>query len=95
LEAAPTARKPAQTKNESAQADFAPFVAAVSTARRLVAAQQHVTIQEYVIDTLEEQLDKDWAKLAEREGLIALSSHADPVLAELWDNEKDSAYDRS
>ena len=62
---------------------------------RLVAAQQDVSIREYVIDTLEEQLDKDWAKLAEQEGLIALSSQTDPVLAELWDNEKDSAYDRS
>ncbi len=28
------------------------------------------------------------------EELLALTAQADPVLAELWDNEKDSAYDR-
>ncbi len=28
------------------------------------------------------------------ERLLALTARADPVLAEVWDNEKDSAYDR-
>jgi hypothetical protein len=28
------------------------------------------------------------------EELLALSAQADPVLAGLWDNEKDAAYDR-
>lgn len=28
------------------------------------------------------------------EGLLSLTSKADPVLAEIWDNEKDAAYDR-
>jgi len=28
------------------------------------------------------------------EGLVALNAMADPVLAEVWDNEKDEAYDR-
>ncbi len=28
------------------------------------------------------------------ETLLTLSAAADPVLAELWDNEKDAAYDR-
>lgn len=30
----------------------------------------------------------------DHEGLIALSAMVDPVLAEIWDNEKDAAYDR-
>ena len=28
------------------------------------------------------------------EGLPALSARSDPVLAEIWDNEKDAAYDQ-
>ena len=28
------------------------------------------------------------------EALFVLSARADPLLAEIWDNEKDSAYDR-
>lgn len=28
------------------------------------------------------------------EALLKLSAQADPVLAEVWDNEKDAAYDR-
>ncbi len=30
----------------------------------------------------------------EPEGLLTLTAKADPVLAEIWDNEKDAAYDR-
>jgi hypothetical protein len=30
----------------------------------------------------------------ERESLLALSAQTDPVLAELWDNSQDAAYDR-
>ncbi len=28
------------------------------------------------------------------EGLLGLSAKADPVLAEVWDNDKDAVYDR-
>ena len=28
------------------------------------------------------------------EGILALTAKTDPVLAELWDNDKDAAYDR-
>jgi len=28
------------------------------------------------------------------EGLLNVTAKADPVLAEIWDNEKDAAYDR-
>ena len=61
---------------------------------RLVAAQGDVSVRQYVLETIEERLAKDWLELAEQEGLLALSSQADPVLGELWDNEKDAAYDR-
>lgn len=61
---------------------------------RLVAAQRDISVRQYVLETIEEQLTKDWVELAEQEGLLALTAQADPVLAELWDNEKDAAYDQ-
>jgi len=30
----------------------------------------------------------------DNEGLVALTAKADPVLAALWDNDRDAAYDR-
>ncbi len=61
---------------------------------RLVAAQLDVLVPQYVLRTIKDQLEKDWVKLARPKGLLALTAQADPVLAELWDNEKDAAYDR-
>jgi hypothetical protein len=61
---------------------------------RLIAAQRDVSIRQYVLETVEERLAQDWVELAEQEGLLALTAQADPVLAALWDNEKDAAYDR-
>ncbi len=60
---------------------------------RLVAAHRDVTIREYVLETIEHQLAEDWVELAGPEGLLALTAESDPVLGELWDNEKDAAYD--
>jgi len=61
---------------------------------RLAAAQRDISVRQYVLETLEERLAKDWPELVEQEGLLALTAQADPVLAELWDNEKDAAYDQ-
>ena len=61
---------------------------------RMVAARRDVTVRQYVLETLEEQLDRDWVELVEQESLLALTAQADPILAELWDNEKDAAYDQ-
>jgi hypothetical protein len=47
---------------------------------------------QYVLDALEERLREDLG--GGEEGLLALTARADPVLAALWDNEKDAAYDR-
>jgi len=33
-------------------------------------------------------------EIANIEALLKLSAKADPVLAEVWDNDKDAAYDR-
>lgn len=61
---------------------------------RLITARKDISFRQYVLEALEERLDRDWAELAEQEGLLTLSAQADPVLAELWDNERDAAYDR-
>ena len=60
---------------------------------RLVAAHREVSIRQYVLETIEQQLTQDWLELAEQEGLLALSAESDPVLGALWDNEMDAAYD--
>jgi hypothetical protein len=60
---------------------------------RLIAAHRDVSVRQYVLETIAERLSKDWAELAEQEGLLTLTVRSDPVLAELWDNEKDAAYD--
>ena len=59
---------------------------------RLAAAQRDLTVQQYVLETIEERLRQDIG--ADPEQVMALSAAADPVLGELWDNERDAAYDR-
>ena len=61
---------------------------------RLVAAQRDISMRQYLLETIERQLAEDWMELAEQEGLLALTGQADPVLEELWNNEKDAAYDQ-
>jgi len=49
------------------------------------------TIREYVLDSVRERLRRE----NEKRELSTLTMHLDqdPVLKELWDNEKDAAYD--
>jgi uncharacterized protein (DUF1778 family) len=56
------------------------------------AALHGETIREYVIESVRERLRQE----AEERGLSALTMNLnqDPVLKELWDNEKDAAYDK-
>jgi uncharacterized protein (DUF1778 family) len=56
---------------------------------RLAAARRDVTIRRYVLDAVEERLREDLADDSES----ALTAKTDPVLADLWDNAKDAAYD--
>lgn len=53
---------------------------------RIAAARRDLTIQEYVRRALERQIEEDAPD--------ALHAADDPVLAELWDNEHDAAYDK-
>ena len=59
---------------------------------RFAAAKRDLSVRDYVIEAIEERLREDLGE--EDEGMLALTAKADPVLAELWDNPKDSAYDR-
>lgn len=59
---------------------------------RLAAAKRDLTIRQYVMEAIEERLREDLGD--EEEGVWALTAKADPVLAELWDNPKDAAYDQ-
>ena len=59
---------------------------------RLAAAKRDLTVQQYVLEAIEEQLREDLGE--EDEGVMTLTATADPVLADLWDNPKDAAYDR-
>jgi uncharacterized protein (DUF1778 family) len=58
---------------------------------RLAAAKRDVTVRQYLLEAIEGRLREDVGDAGE--GLLALTSHADPVLAALWDNPKDAAYD--
>jgi len=65
---------------------------AVRRRLRLAAAKRDVSVQQYVIEAIEEQLREDLGE--EDDGVTTLTAKSDPVLAELWDNPKDAAYDR-
>ena len=59
---------------------------------RLAAAKHDRTVQQYVLEAIEERLEEDLGD--ESEGMLTLSAKTDPVLADLWDNKKDAEYDR-
>jgi uncharacterized protein (DUF1778 family) len=59
---------------------------------RLAAARRDVSVRQYVLEAIEDRLREDLGE--EGEDLLALHAKADPLLAELWDNRKDAAYDR-
>ena len=59
---------------------------------RLAAAQSDVTVRQYVLEAIEARLRRDAEKV--RTAAAPLTVESDPVLAELWDNDLDAAYDR-
>jgi uncharacterized protein (DUF1778 family) len=59
---------------------------------RLAAAKHDLTVRQYVLEAIEERLREDLGE--QDEGMLTLTAKPDPVLAELWDNPKDSEYDR-
>ncbi len=59
---------------------------------RLAAAKRDCTIGQYVLEAIEAQLRQDLGD--DTEDQRSLTAQTDPVLAELWDNPRDAAYDR-
>jgi hypothetical protein len=59
---------------------------------RLAAAKRDLTVRQYVLGAIEERLREDLGD--GDDAALALTAAADPVLAELWDNPRDSEYDR-
>ena len=56
---------------------------------RMAATVRNISLREYVLNAIRIQLNNDLPHSTE----MALSAKEEPVLAELWDNEKDAAYD--
>jgi uncharacterized protein (DUF1778 family) len=59
---------------------------------RTAAAKRDLTVRQYVMEAIEERVREDLGE--DRDGMLALNAKADSVLAELWDNDRDAAYDR-
>jgi uncharacterized protein (DUF1778 family) len=57
---------------------------------RVAAARRDTTVSRYVLGAVQERLRRD----LQTQDLLALTARADPVLAELWNNRRDSEYDR-
>ena len=60
----------------------------------ITAAKRDQSIRDYVWEAVEARLKLDQADELSAADLIALDARADPVLADLWDNPKDAAYDK-
>jgi predicted DNA-binding protein len=52
---------------------------------KVVAARKRTTMRRYCVEAIEHRLAEEPAEY--------LTAEADPVLAELWDNEDDAVYD--
>ena len=58
---------------------------------KMSAAIHNETIRDYVLKAVMERLQYD---SEHTELLLSMNRDTDPVLADLWNNEKDSAYDK-
>lgn len=60
----------------------------------IAAAKRDQSIRDYVWEAVEARLKHDLADELSAADLVALNERADPVLADLWNNPKDAAYDK-
>ena len=60
----------------------------------IAAAKRDQSIRDYVWQAVEARLKRDLADELSAADFVALTERADPVLAALWDNPKDAAYDK-
>jgi predicted Holliday junction resolvase-like endonuclease len=60
----------------------------------IAAARRDQSMREYVWEAIEARLRRDLVNELASGDLTALTEQADPVLAELWNNPRDAAYDK-
>ena len=60
----------------------------------IAAAKRDQSIRDYVWEAVEARLKHDLADELSAADLVALDERTDPVLAELWNNPRDAAYDK-
>jgi uncharacterized protein (DUF1778 family) len=60
----------------------------------IAAAKRDQSIRDYVWEAVEARLKQDLADDVSAVDLLALNERTDPVLADLWNNPKDAAYDK-
>lgn len=58
---------------------------------RLAAARRDITVRQYILEAIEERLSQDVGEGLDDGSVLTMA--IDPVLAELWDNPRDAAYD--
>jgi hypothetical protein len=56
---------------------------------KIYAAMKDETVRSYVLNAVQSRMRED----SDFEMIQAMTAAQDPVLGELWDNEKDAAYD--
>ena len=61
---------------------------------QIAAARRDQTIQDYVWEAVDARLRHDLVEESSAAGLVVLNERADPVLADLWNNPVDAAYDK-
>jgi uncharacterized protein (DUF1778 family) len=59
----------------------------------IAAARRDQSIRQYVWEAVEARLKQDLADEFSAGDLVALNERRNPVLADLWENPKDAAYD--
>ena len=59
----------------------------------IAAASRDQSIRQYVWEALEARLKDDLMDASTDGDLVALTERADPLLADLWRNARDAAYD--
>ena len=60
----------------------------------IAAAKRDQSIRDYVWEAVEARLQHDLADELPAADLVTLNDRADSVLADLWNNPKDTAYDK-
>jgi uncharacterized protein (DUF1778 family) len=60
----------------------------------VAAAKRDQSVRDYVREAVETRLRHDLVDELSAAGLVVLNERADPVLADLWNNPVDAAYDK-